>query len=91
MVMKICKKNFFVIRVSLPWEGHETFDEVLHYKSFSLTSFSTTNQIRLCTSDPQTLLRWEILYGNRIMKCDVFIVQGNTRPITLYWLLKKRF
>ena len=43
--MKIYKqKNFFVIKVSLLWEWYETFNEILHYKSFLLSSFSTTNQ-----------------------------------------------
>ena len=43
--MKICKqKNFIVIEVSLPWEWYGTFDETLHYKTFSLPPFSTTNQ-----------------------------------------------
>ena len=43
--MKICKhKNFFVIKVSSPWQWHETFDKILHYKLFSFSPFSTSNQ-----------------------------------------------
>ena len=43
--MKIYKqKNFFVIKVSLPWEWYGIFDEILHYKSFPLPPFSITNQ-----------------------------------------------
>ena len=33
-----------MIKVSLPWELYETFDEILHYKSFSLPLFNTINQ-----------------------------------------------
>ena len=45
MVIEICKrKQIFVIKVSLPWEWHGTFDEILHYKSFPFPPFSTTNQ-----------------------------------------------
>ena len=45
MVMEICKqKYFFVIKFLLPWEWHVTFNEILHYKLFSLLTFSTTNQ-----------------------------------------------
>ena len=43
--MKISKQNnFFVIKVSSPWEWYWTLDEILHYKSFSLQPFSTINQ-----------------------------------------------
>ena len=43
--MEICKqKNFFIIKVLLPWKWYETLDEILHYKSFSLLPFSITNQ-----------------------------------------------
>ena len=37
-------KNFFFIKVSLPWEWFGTFDEILYYKVFLLSSFTTTNQ-----------------------------------------------
>ena len=37
-------KNFFVIKISLPSERYGTFDEILHYKSFSLPPFNTINQ-----------------------------------------------
>ena len=43
--MKIYKqKDFFGVKVSLPLEWYETFDKILHYKSFSLPSFSTTTK-----------------------------------------------
>ena len=45
--MEICKQNFFVIKVSLPWKWYGTFDEILHYNSFSLPPFSTTDQTGL--------------------------------------------
>ena len=45
VVMNICKqKNFFFIKVSLPWVWYGTFNEILYYKSFTLPPFSTTNQ-----------------------------------------------
>ena len=41
--MEIYKRKIMV-KVSFPSEWHITFDEILHYKSFSLLPFSTTNQ-----------------------------------------------
>ena len=41
MVMEICKrKNFFVIMISMRMTWN--FDEILHYKLFSLPLFSNT-------------------------------------------------
>ena len=33
-----------MIKVSLSWEWHGTFDDILNYKSFSLPPFNATNQ-----------------------------------------------
>ena len=68
MVMEICKKkNFFVIKTLLSWEWYETFNKILHYKSFPLPQFNTTNQTsRYCIS---TDIKWGIEYLFINMKC----------------------
>ena len=43
--MENCEeKNFFMIKLSLPLEWHDTYHEKLHYKSFSFPPFSTDYQ-----------------------------------------------
>ena len=44
--MEISKpKNVFVIKVAFTWEWNVIFNDILQYKSFSLSPFSITNQM----------------------------------------------
>ena len=66
-------KNFFVIKVSLSWEWHETFDEILHYNSFSLPPFDTTNQTRRY----RKIIQWTLINN---------IANGYSRKQVCKWI-----
>ena len=92
--MEICKqKNFFVIKVSLPWEWYGTFDETLHYKSLPLPPFSTNNQTGRGILNPQhTLLEalaalrvWKAFIASRVQpKASFFCWSVRNLCITWY-------
>ena len=76
--MEICKQKNFCDQISSPWKSHRTFDEILHYKSFSLPSFSTTNQTGVKHQNKDHLCNQND--GSRVPKLFFFLI--NMSPQT---------